>query len=595
MLPRAASRQKWPLASAYRTVLPLLPLVAALGLLASVLEGAGIGLFIPLLALLLSDTAGGGAPAPIQSVAAIFNGYDPHSRAALLGASIFMLILLKSIVQATNECLAAYVEGRIGRDIREGLSRTLLALDYPFFLRENCARLSHIVAADSWFVLDAAHSTLRLIPAVAGLVVFAGLLAWLNVRLFLIVVAGAAIVEAVLYLFKRRQHHLSHEFTARNQALWQRLLTLVQAPRVIRIFGQQEREGERTAAAIESLGRNVIASRIVKAFVHPVMDTTIALLFLTILLAGYWDGMSIPAITAFLLLLSRAQPHARTLTTARFGIASFRGSLREVEWLLAQEPSRNRPVGKSADVRLEKPIVFKDVSYTYPDGNLAVDHLTVAIRSGVATAVIGESGSGKTTLVNLICRLVEPQLGQIYLGDDPIGGIDPRSWRRRIALAGQDSQLVSGTVRENIVYGRPDASEMEVADAAKAAGIDRFIGRLPQGYDTVVGSTGFSLSGGQRQRVALARALITKPDLLILDEATNAVDAIAEAEIMKLIAEHRFFETILIISHRTTTVAACDDGIVLENGRVMEAGPLSHLQYFRAMAAETAIAGTGRH
>jgi len=268
-------------------------------------------------------------------------------------------------------------------------------------------------------------------------------------------------------------------------------------------------------------------------------------------------------------------------------VVALRGSLLEVDWLLAQEPPQPPPVARGndsdEDLRLDRPIVFKDVSYVYPNGSAALDHVTLAIQPGVATAIIGESGSGKTTLVNLLCGLIEPRSGRICLGDDPMGSFDPQSWRRRIAVAGQDAELISGTVLENIAYGRGDATPADVNDAAKAAGADRFISALPEGYDTMLGTNGLNLSGGERQRIALARALLVRPDLLILDEATSAVDAITEAEIMKLIAEHRFFRSILIISHRKTTIAACDDGIVLEDGRVVEAGPLPDLGYFQSM------------
>lgn len=586
MQERAGGRWKWPLARVLRKALPAMPLVAALGLLASVLEGAGIGLLIPLLSVLLADSGGAGTlPAPLQAVVRTLDGFDPETRAAALGGAIFGLILLKGIVQGANEWLAASIEGAIGQEIRNRLARTLVRLDYSFFLKQNNARLSHIVATDSWFVQDAVHSALTLIPAAAGLLVFCVLLAWLNLYLFLFVLVGAAGIQVVLGLFERRQKNLSYEFTERSQRLWDRMLTMIQTPRVVRLFGQQDRETERASAAIRRLRQTIQATRITRAFAHPIMDAMIALLFIVVLIAGYRSGMSLPAITAFLLLLTRAQPHARTITAARWGVVSLRGSLQEVAWLLAQEPAEpSLPPARVKDVRFDRPIVFKDVSYAYPDGSPALEHVTVTIRPGVATAIIGESGSGKTTMINLLCGLIVPQFGRICLGDEPMEAIDPQNWRRRIAVAGQDPELVSGTVFENIAYGHEEASVPEVKDAARAAGADRFIAGLPQGYDTMLGPNGLNLSGGERQRVALARALLTRPDLLILDEATSAVDAIAESEIMRLIAEHRFFDTILIISHRKTTIAACDDGIVLEDGRVVEAGPLAELGYFRGMA-----------
>lgn len=585
MLRRSADRPTWPQVPGFRKVAPLLPLLVALGLLASILEGAGIGLFIPLLSLLLSKSLPVGLPLPITTVAATFAGYDPQARTIILAGIIFALILLKGLVEAANESLAGSIEGRIASELRNRLTNQLLGLDYTFFLKQHATRVRNIIATDNWFVLDAVHSVLSLIPAVAALLVFAALLAWLNLKLFLIVLVGGAIFETALHLVSVRQERLSAELTSSIHLLWERLSTLAQVPRVIRLFGQQQRERERTGQAIERLRRNATATRNLRAIVHPAMDAMIALLFLVVLLAGYWSGMSLPTITAFVLLLTRAQPHAKTISTARLGIASFHGSLREVQWLLSQ-PAHGESVRASGEVRLDVPIVWKGVSYVYPNGNRALDRVTFTIPVGISTAIIGESGSGKTTLVNLLCRLIEPTSGEIRVGPARAEQFDVQQWRKRIAVAGQDTDLVSGSVAENIGYGRPDASKSEIEDAARAAGAEAFVRRLPDGYDTQVGTQGLSLSGGQRQRIALARALLTQPDLLILDEATNAVDAITEAEIMKLIAEHRYFHTLLIISHRKTTLAACEHGIVLEQGRIVEQGPLSRLSYFRRMAGD---------
>jgi subfamily B ATP-binding cassette protein MsbA len=585
MLGRAGARRKWPLADVRRKYLPYAPLVAALGLVASLLEGAGIGLFIPLLGLLLAEPAH--LPRSLAEVLSIFAGGSVRDRTIWLGAAILALILLKNIVQALNGCLLAWLGARIGADVRGRLARSLLRVDYSFFLQHEVSRLTRIMATDSWFVVEAARSALALIPAAASLLVFGILLAWLNLKLSLLVLVGAALVQGLIYWFEQRQQRLSHQFTASTESLLQRLLILLQAPRVIRLFGQERREERRADEAIDQLRRNLLRSSYLTAFIHPAVDALIAMLFLVILLAGYWSGMSIPAITAFLLLLTRTQPHARTISQARLGIASFEGSLREVEWLLSQ-PRAAPTAGMATELRLDCPIVFNEVSFTYPNGAKGLDRVTCTIEPGVATALLGESGSGKSTLVNLLCRLIEPRAGEIRLGHDPISQHEPASWRRRIAVAGQDIELVSGTVADNIAYGRSEASLAEIEAVARAAGADSFIAELPQGYDTPVTLQGLSLSGGQRQRIGLARALLFNPDLLILDEATSAVDALSDREIVKLATEHRHFRTMVIISHRKTTVAACERGIVLQDGRVVETGPLADLRYFQRMAGEAA-------
>ena len=587
MLRRSADHGPSSLQSILRGFWPYLPAVAILGLLASLADGVGVAFFIPLVSLLLPDQARATLPEPLGSIIGLFDRYDGPTRVMVLGAAIIALILLKGLLEGANTGLTASIQGRVGSRIREGLARCLLSIDYPFFLRADNNRLSHILASDSWLVIDALQWILRLIPAVAGLLVFGGLLAWLNVKLFLVVLAGSAAMQAVLSQLEQRQKRLSFEFLDRNQRLWKRLSTLIQAPRVIRLFGQQEREEQRTSRAIDQLRKTVVVGQAAKAFAGPVTDVLVAVICLTVVVIGYRGGMSVPAIAVFLLLMTRAQPHAKAIINARFSIASLRSSFGEVDWLLSQRLPRLDDQGTTSGIRLDREIAIDSVCYTYPDGTMALDSVSATIQPGVATAIIGESGSGKTTLVNLLCRLIEPMSGEIRLGDLPIRDCDRRDWARSIAVAGQGSELVPGTVLENIAYACPHASIAEIEDVARAAGADEFIALLPQGYETAVGPSGLGLSGGQRQRIGLARALMRRPDLLILDEATSAVDAVTERKIMKLIAEHRFFRTLLIVSHRPSTIAACQYGIVLDKGRVSQAGPLEHLPYYRKMAGDS--------
>jgi subfamily B ATP-binding cassette protein MsbA len=560
-----------------------LPLVGALGLVSSVLESVGIGLLIPLVAMLLATGVPQGLPSPIQAIFAMTQGMSPHARITVIGAGILLAIVIKGLVQTANATLIAWVNGSIGRDVRAALSSRILNLDYSFCLENEPTRLVEIISTDSWFVSDAVRATLSIVPAVLALAVFGGFLAWLDWRLFAIVLVGTVIIRGGLFLLERRLRRLSFEVTQSNYALGERMLGIVSAMRVIRVFGQQEREQARFTRSAERVRKAMFASQRTAAWLAPSVDALTFALFVAILLAGYRWGTSLPEITAFVVLLSRAQPNARTIGEARLQIAGVRGSVEAVEWLLGQQvrPAAHPSVAPRVS---EGPVRFDRVSYSYPGGAAAVREASFEIRPGRATALIGPSGAGKSTLVNLLCCLVEPQSGAITVGGIPLGAIGAEAWRERIAIAGQDIELVEGTVAENIAYGRPDASEAEIEEAARTAGADAFVAALPQGYATRVGQGGLRLSGGQRQRIGIARALLRAPQLLILDEATNAVDAISEQELMKLLSEHRHFRTALVISHRRTTVAGCEDGIVIEHGKVSESGPLRTLAYYRAMA-----------
>jgi subfamily B ATP-binding cassette protein MsbA len=208
---------------------------------------------------------------------------------------------------------------------------------------------------------------------------------------------------------------------------------------------------------------------------------------------------------------------------------------------------------------------------------------------------VGASGAGKTTLLHLLCGFYAPDSGAIRIDGVALADVDPAAWRRRIGYVGQDVFLFNASVRENIAYGRRDASAGEIEAAARAANAHEFIAELPDGYETVVGDRGMRLSGGQRQRIALARAFVRRPELLLLDEATNALDGVSERLVQQSIQAARGRCTVVIVAHRLDTILDADHVVVLERGRVVEHGPVAALLQrqgaFRRLYARRAEGG----
>jgi subfamily B ATP-binding cassette protein MsbA len=227
---------------------------------------------------------------------------------------------------------------------------------------------------------------------------------------------------------------------------------------------------------------------------------------------------------------------------------------------------------------LNKGIYFEYVSFKYSHVvKYALQDITISIPPGKTTAIVGQSGAGKSTLVNLICRFYDVTDGEIYVDNCPLRELDLDSWRKRIAIVSQDVHIFSTTIRENIAYGRLDATDDEIATAAQYANAHEFISKLPEGYDTKVGDRGMRLSGGQRQRIALARAIIRDPEILILDEATNALDSVAENLIQEAINTLSQNRTVIVIAHRLSTIEQADQILVLKDGRIVEQGKLQDL------------------
>jgi subfamily B ATP-binding cassette protein MsbA len=243
--------------------------------------------------------------------------------------------------------------------------------------------------------------------------------------------------------------------------------------------------------------------------------------------------------------------------------------------------SRGKPYPKAGMERfggLMRGICFEKVSFAYcGKDSLALENVDLEIAKGQTLAFVGPSGAGKSTLIHLLCRLYEPTAGHILVDGKNLDEFEFDSWREHIALVSQDVHIFNATVRENIAYGKLDASEAEIIAAARRAHAHEFIQDLPQGYDTLMGDRGLLLSGGQRQRLSIARTILRDPDILILDEATNALDPISETHIQAAIEELGQSRTVLVVAHRLSTIEKADRIVVLDQGRIAELGRFEDL------------------
>jgi subfamily B ATP-binding cassette protein MsbA len=577
------SRPLWPIASRY---LWSVPIVAVLGVLASIFEGLGISLLLPLSTQILADekkTDVSGLLVHFYDLADWFGG----NRVLSFSALIFCSIVLKGIVQVGNQIFIGWVDGRASHEIRCALFQELLKVGYPFYLNHDPVRLITIVSTDTWRASDSIRTVFSIVANLMALLVFSLLLLSVNWELTLVVAIAVALLRAGNSLILPRTRAMSDRLIQANQMLGRLMLTTVEGIRLIQVFGQTAREEKRLENASEEVRRSIWTANNLSAAVGSGLEIGHAALFIGILIGAYSSGISLPVLGTFLVLLYRTQPVLQSLEHASVQIAANRASVREIEWLLGREGKPPSPQGSITFNGLRDAIVFDRVSFSYPDikdtaGERVLDEVSFSIRKGRSTALIGQSGSGKTTIINLLCRFLEPTSGRISVDGVDLLSIDPATLRARIGLAGQDVDLIDGSIVENISYGRPDASLEEIVDAAKLADVDTFVRRLPAGYATRVGNRGLVLSGGQRQRIGIARALLRKPEILIFDEATNAVDHVSETTILEILRQSN--TTSLVISHRASTAAWCDDGVVVEHGRVVESGELTSLTAYRRMS-----------
>ncbi|MER9049493.1 ABC transporter ATP-binding protein/permease [Mesorhizobium sp. M0142] len=559
--------------------LRLLPAVVVLGLLSAALEGFGIGLIIPLLNIIMGQgqTGMAGFSAVFQHVGSSLSERD---RLIVISVAILGSIVLKNLFAYANTLLTTFIYGKASHSIRSALSEQLLRVGYPFFLQQSPGRLLNIISNESWRASDAIQITLGAIVNASAAIILLTFLLLLSWQMTLLVTLGLALVQVAHAMLSANLKAPSRSVASRNSQLASQMLHLVHAGRLIRIFGQEQREKAAFDQASDAVRRAAFVLLTRQGALPPLTEVLHAMLFLAVVIGAWFANVSFPLIVAFVILLYRLQPYMRSLQMAWSQLQGLSGSLEEVTWMLDPSGKPEPPQGDAAFPGLSQGIKFEDVTFTYSGSEQRAVVLHAAnfdIRSGRSTALIGRSGAGKTTIVNLLCRFVEPDSGRILVDGSPLDRIDPSQWRKHIALASQELELVDGTIFDNIIYGQDAASTDDAERAAKLAEAHGFIEQLPQGYRTVVGYRGVNLSAGQRQRIALARALVRDPDILILDEATNAVDGLSEAAIVETLKSRAGRRTTIVISHHRSTISFCDDVVILSHGRVKKQAPFAAL------------------
>jgi ATP-binding cassette subfamily B protein len=356
---------------------------------------------------------------------------------------------------------------------------------------------------------------------------------------------------------------------------------------IVKVFGRQHEVDERFAAKNEELYRASFGAQFVSGIIMPSMQFVGNLVYVGIAVVG---GLQVAAgviqigdVQAFIQYSRQfTQPLAQLGSMANLLQSGVASAERVFELLDADEQSPDPDAPASAGEtkgRLE----FEDVSFRYAEDTPLIEDLSLVAEPGQTVAIVGPTGAGKTTLVNLILRFYEVGAGRITLDGTDITRLTRRELRSRIGMVLQDTWLFAGTIRENIAYGRPDATEDEVIEAAKASYVDRFVRSLPDGYDTVLDDEASNVSAGEKQLLTIARAFLARPSVLILDEATSSVDTRTELLVQKAMSALRQGRTSFVIAHRLSTIRDADVILVMESGRIVEQG--THAQLLAAGGA----------
>jgi len=385
---------------------------------------------------------------------------------------------------------------------------------------------------------------------------------------------GVAVMSLGLRRLRGPAQRLGARVKQVHQRLGEQMLMTLEGLRTIRAYGQEHQHQQRFVGSSANAREASLAMARLSALLNPLTEVGY-LGILCIIIAGtdIWRS-SFATTLAAVALLYRLQPYTRDIEVHLLYLAQIEAPLRSALAMLRRDDKEYLTSGAHRFTSVRKSIRFDHVTFCYESENKpALDDVSFEIPAGEMTALLGASGAGKTTVINLLLGLYRPTSGTIWIDDVRMDDIQRTDWLRHLAVAGQDVELVEGTVIDNIRMANPAASIESVIEASRTAGVAEFIESLDDGYETWIGQKGLRFSGGQRQRLGLARAVLRNPDFLMLDEATSALDQALERRVRGAL-ETRFAGcTILVISHRVETLLNIEHRVHLEDGKVVPPSP----------------------
>jgi ABC-type multidrug transport system fused ATPase/permease subunit len=530
---------------------------------------------------LLLATAAALAPAPLAKVA-IDQGIDHHNVHALY--AVVVVFLISVVVYGLATWAQTYLVGWVGQralqDLRLKLFAHLQSLSIGFYSRNRAgvliSRMTNDVEALDQLIEDGLATLIQSSLTLLGVVVILMVLDFHLALLTFIALPVLAVGALAFRIASADAYRLTREKIAAITGYLQETLSGI---RVVRSFGQERRHIEHFKALNDDNRQANMTTVRLNAAYFPAVELLSALVTVEILIVGGLEAISGHASTgvvfAFIAALNNffnpIQQLSQLYTTYQSGMAA----LDKIFGLLDEEPDLVDAPDATPLGPIRGQVTFDDVSFRYgadDDGAWALRNIELAIAPGETVALVGETGAGKSTFAKLVARFYDPTEGSVLVDGHDLRTVTAESLRSQMGMVPQEGFLFSGTVRENISFGRPEASEEEIRDGARAVGADDFIMALDQGYDTQVGERGVQLSAGQRQLIAFARALVADPRILVLDEATANVDVHTEGLIEQGLRRLVAGRTAIVIAHRLSTIRHASRILVMEYGRIVEQG-----------------------
>ena len=504
-------------------------------------------------------------------------GSNEMALVVVAGASVVIIAAIGAVSEYIDKYFTESVAQYVADDLRRRLYHHLHRLSLSFYDTHQIGKLLSTMTSDVSTVQDFTSSTL--LNIIVDSLSIAGILAVmfsLNWDFAMVAVGVAPFLFLFLARFKKTVKEATHKVRFEQSKLLAVLEQGLVSMRTVNAFGRQALEEEKLKKISLATVSASLKARRLKSFLSPVVTITVALCIAFVLYRGatlvLTDVMTLGALTVFLAYLNKFFSPVKDLAKLTNTIAGATVALERIQsildtdTLIKQKPKAKKP-GK-----LKGDIVFDHVFFSYDGKTPVLNDLNLAIKSGQHIGICGPTGSGKSTLASLIPRFYDPTDGRVLIDGRDVRDYQLDGLRSKIGFVLQDTVLFYGSVKENIAYGRPDASEAKIKEAARLANAEEFILKMPHGYDALVGERGLTLSGGQRQRIGIARALIRNAPILILDEPTASIDLGFEKIVLDALEILMKGRTVISLTHRLNTIRNADKIVVLSEGAVVEEG-----------------------
>jgi subfamily B ATP-binding cassette protein MsbA len=511
----------------------------------------------------------------------IFNGLAEGRASEIIWLAppvIILFALVKGTALFAQTVMVNALALRVSTDLQKDMAKTLIEADLATISREPAGVFMSRIMNDLNLVREAlVRLANNLVRDSLTVVVLIGAMIWLDWVMALVVIGVYPLAIGPIIRIGNRQRKASGNLQTHMESVTALLAETLNGARMVKAYQREDAETGRTHEAFDGLYNRLVGLLTGRAKIDPILEVVGGVAVGGVVALASWRvangdmqvGDVIAFITTLILLVQPVRAIGTLNAVTQEGLAACERIL-----TLLDTPRRitDRPDALPLTVKKGQ-LVFDNVGFTYSEGSSsALDGISFTAKAGQTIALVGPSGAGKTTVINLLPRFFEASSGVIKIDDQPICDVQIASLRRAVALVSQESVLFDDTVAANIGFGRAGASRKDIEAAARAAAADSFIKALPNGYDTMVGVMGNRLSGGQRQRIAIARAMLKNAPILLLDEATAALDAESEQQVQAALQKLQSGRTTLVVAHRLATVRNADLILVLESGRITEQG-----------------------